>query len=101
MIYEIVYDTKHGHHIDTESMESPDDLHDYLECLSEEGATHIDFELIRDYFEEGDKCPRCGGPLYYPEVLNCSCHISAPCTACVMNKLECAECGYTPEGENK
>lgn len=50
------------------------------------------------YFEEGDVCPECGkGSLYYPPVKNCSCHLCAPCSACVDNRLACEKCGYEPE----
>jgi len=51
------------------------------------------------YYEEGDKCPfpKCNGKLYYPPVENCSCHINAPCSACVNNKLVCDKCGFIPE----
>ncbi len=50
------------------------------------------------YFEEGDICPECqDGKFYYPPVEQCSCHISAPCSACVNNQLVCDKCGYEPE----
>lgn len=50
------------------------------------------------YFEEGDICPEChSGHLYYPPVKNCSCHICAPCSACVDNKLRCNECDFKPD----
>ena len=46
--------------------------------------------------EEGDICPvdDCDGCLKLPLVENCSCHISAPCSACVTNTLVCDSCGW-------
>jgi hypothetical protein len=46
------------------------------------------------YCEEGDKCPECGGILFYPPVKGCSCHINPPCSACVENPLTCNKCGW-------
>ena len=96
MIYEIVYDTDQEDEIVVQFEGTYDQMRLCVEHILATGGYHICIEAIDA--EDGDECPRCGGPLYYPEALNCSCHISAPCTACVMNKLECAECGYTPEG---
>lgn len=47
---------------------------------------------------EGDKCPHfrpegCCGRLQLTEVENCSCHINAPCGACLSVKLVCDDCG--------
>lgn len=54
--------------------------------------------MYMGYYEEGDLCPEChDGTLYYPPVKNCTCHINAPCSACVSNQLECNKCGYQPE----
>ena len=54
--------------------------------------------MYNGYFEEGDTCPGCHkGELYYPPVENCSCHLNAPCSACVNNRLICKECGESPE----
>lgn len=49
-------------------------------------------------FSEGGTCPvdGCAGSLIYPEVDNCSCHLCAPCGACVDVDLECDECGESP-----
>ena len=46
--------------------------------------------------EEGDNCPQheCDGKMGYGRVMNCSCHISPPCNACVDNPLVCLECGW-------
>jgi len=44
-------------------------------------------------FQEGDKCPDCGGVFGYKPVKNCSCHIHPPCSACVDNPLVCLNCG--------
>lgn len=44
--------------------------------------------------EEGDYCyADCIGQLFYPPVENCSCHINAPCGACIDNTLICDKCG--------
>lgn len=45
--------------------------------------------------EEGDPCPSCKvGTIVVPPTKNCSCHISAPCHACVSVKLTCNQCGW-------
>jgi len=51
--------------------------------------------------EEGCKCPECGdGTMEYPRVENCSCHLCAPCSACVDNRIKCDDCGFEePEPE--
>lgn len=51
--------------------------------------------------EEGDACglDNCRGRLTYGAVLECSCHISAPCTNCVDNPLTCPVCGWTETRE--
>jgi len=51
------------------------------------------------YKEEGDPCPveGCKGILVYPPVVNCSCHSSPPCSACVNNRLICPLCGWQEE----
>ena len=48
-------------------------------------------------YEEGARCPvvGCDGRLEYPEVENCSCHVSSPCPACMDNELTCLVCGWT------
>ncbi|AWJ88897.1 hypothetical protein Sp245p_03385 [Azospirillum baldaniorum] len=47
------------------------------------------------FIENGSPCPDgCGGVLHWPEVENCSCHISAPCGNCTDNRLICNECGW-------
>ncbi len=43
--------------------------------------------------EEGQPCPHCGSDVALSEVEDCSCHMSAPCSACVDVPLECAACG--------
>ena len=54
---------------------------------------------VKDYLEEGDKCPEegCTGTMEVGPVENCSCHISPPCSACVNNPLTCNVCGYEEE----
>jgi len=49
--------------------------------------------------EEGDDCPKenCEGFLEYPEVMDCSCHISPPCSACTENELTCGTCWLIEE----
>lgn len=46
---------------------------------------------------EGDKCTECNGRMTFPVVENCSCHINAPCSACVENPLTCNTCGWVYE----
>lgn len=54
--------------------------------------------MYAGFFEDGDKCPKCNkGSFHYPDVENCTCHISAPCGACENNRLECDVCGYQPD----
>lgn len=52
-----------------------------------------------DPLEEGGDCldPNCTGHMYLPPVVNCSCHINPPCSACTDNELICDECGYEQE----
>ena len=45
-------------------------------------------------YQEGGKCPECGGALFYPPVEDCSCHISPPCSACTDNVLLCHDCDF-------
>lgn len=48
---------------------------------------------------DGDKCNRdgCEGILEYTHPANCSCHINAPCSACVNINLSCPVCGWEEE----
>lgn len=48
---------------------------------------------------EGDKCPwsDCDGVMEVPEVENCSCHISAPCSNHAEYSLQCTKCGWSIE----
>jgi hypothetical protein len=52
---------------------------------------------VCEKIEEGSNCPECEGKMIIPRVVNCSCHISAPCSACVNNLLTCNECGFEYE----
>lgn len=61
---------------------------------------------IEPTHSEGDPCRRlsvdppgciCDGELILPDVENCSCHISPPCSACETNELVCSVCGEPPE----
>lgn len=57
---------------------------------------------MKTEFEEGGCCPdaECFGILQYPPVQNCSCHINAPCSPCVDNRLKCPDCSWIePEPE--
>lgn len=47
--------------------------------------------------EEDDTCNRngCKGTIILPPVVNCSCHINPPCSACTDNELQCDECFFT------
>ena len=50
------------------------------------------------FYEERDKCPKCyEGTLEYVREGECSCHISAPCSACVNMILVCNKCCYQPD----
>lgn len=53
--------------------------------------------------EEGDRCLQhgCDGRLRYPRVTDCSCHISAPCSACTSSKLECDVCGWIDDSPDE
>lgn len=45
------------------------------------------------FYEENDSCPKCfKGKLYFPKTDNCSCHLNAPCSACVDKLLVCDTC---------
>ena len=54
--------------------------------------------LYVEDFEEGQACPllvegseteACTGTLQFADPENCSCHISAPCSACLERPLVC------------
>lgn len=49
--------------------------------------------------EEGEFCNRdgCDGHMDWPEVENCSCHISPPCGRCETTPLTCDTCGAEVE----
>jgi len=59
--------------------------------------------MYAGYPEEGDECPEpgCTGHLGFPKVENCSCHISAPCHACVNSVLTCDECGWEDDSPDE
>ena len=61
------------------------------------GVGHKAVEITCD---EGSRCPDvfCTGTLELPPVEGCSCHISAPCHACVENVTTCNECGLKTDG---
>ena len=45
--------------------------------------------------QEGFECPnKCGGTLVYPVAEHCTCHLSAPCCACLDEWLHCDLCGW-------
>lgn len=46
-------------------------------------------------YEEGGDCYdlECKGKYGFNRVVDCSCHISPPCSQCVENPLVCLECG--------
>lgn len=45
---------------------------------------------------DGDTCNRdgCVGVISYRRAENCSCHISAPCSACTAPRAYCPECEW-------
>lgn len=53
--------------------------------------------MYAGYHEEGDRCPECreGKIGFHPK--DCSCHITAPCHACVDCVLSCPACGWEDE----
>jgi hypothetical protein len=46
--------------------------------------------------EEGDVCGRdgCEGVIELQKADNCSCHLCAPCSACVNRNLHCPDCDW-------
>lgn len=53
-------------------------------------------------YEEHDLCPSCDEG--YLEVVlpeDCSCHIHAPCSACINPKLQCSVCCEVFEREDE
>jgi hypothetical protein len=46
------------------------------------------------YYDDGDYCPICKGIMVILPTIDCSCHIIAPCAACVSNGPICEECGW-------
>jgi hypothetical protein len=53
--------------------------------------------------DEGDVCPDCGkGRMGIAFVGSCTCHLGhPPCWRCENSFLECDECGWRPEDEDK
>lgn len=46
-------------------------------------------------YSEGDKCNNCdNGVMQFKNILECRCHLAAPCNACVNAPLTCTVCGY-------
>lgn len=56
---------------------------------------------VRPGYAEGEVCNRdgCEGVIAYRMVENCSCHLCAPCGACVNNPAQCPDCGWSEEDE--
>lgn len=54
-------------------------------------------------FCEGDVCARsgCEGIIETAPSENCSCHLSAPCSACTAPRLFCPECDWQEADEPK
>lgn len=46
-----------------------------------------------DFYASG-LCQRCGRELAYDPVEGCSCHVVAPCSACVNQTGYCSVCGW-------
>lgn len=56
--------------------------------------------VLPDDPEEGSTCPECHeGSMQFPRVENCSCHLSAPCSACTDSHLICDHCEWEFEPE--
>lgn len=74
----------------------PDTLDNFLlehwqETLTE--LATVKRELIVELEPEGD-CPVCNAKSSLePEIVNCSCHTCAPCSACVDAPAKCSACG--------
>lgn len=64
--------------------------------LESESVTQwiVDWPQEECDMEEGDDCPdeTCDGKMIFVSE-NCSCHISAPCSACTDSHLACEKCG--------
>ena len=52
-----------------------------------------------DRVNEGDACRdhSCIGFYTFPEIENCTCHISPPCGACLDAQLICTDCKMTQD----
>ncbi|MCA7900718.1 hypothetical protein LGM39_15165 [Burkholderia cepacia] len=52
--------------------------------------------------EEGELCGRggCEGRIEFTKPENCSCHISAPCSACTNTYLHCPGCGWEAQEQS-
>jgi hypothetical protein len=52
--------------------------------------------------DEGDDCPDCGkGRMEFAFPGECGCFTCPPCWSCTNSYLECSECGWRPEDEDK
>jgi hypothetical protein len=52
--------------------------------------------------DEGDDCPDCGkGRMEFAFPGECGCFTCPPCWSCTNSYLECSECGWQPEDEDK
>lgn len=53
-------------------------------------------EAVLAFLEPGSSCPQpgCCGVLDCAPSVNCSCHISAPCSSCENAGLLCGSCGW-------
>jgi len=75
------------------------DVSEYISDILDEEVVvlHLNYGDEVDYssLEEGDKCPveDCDGRIEIPPVVDCSCHIIAPCGSCEDNPLACNTCG--------
>ena len=76
---------------DAWKLSAPDD--DRNEIGTDEG------QPCNRYPEPDEDAPRgyrprpCGGTMVIHPVENCSCHLTAPCGACVNNPIVCDTCG--------
>jgi len=75
---------------DAWKLASPDDGD---EIGTEEGDTCNRIEEPDEDAPRGYRPKPCNGAMHLEKVENCTCFISAPCSACVNNPLICDTCG--------
>jgi hypothetical protein len=79
-----------------------DAVNEFASSLPDLLLRAIEKESIEIGYCEDDVCGRngCKGILKLRPVENCSCHISAPCSACTTPGEYCPECDYDAREED-